>query len=608
MESGKIKTIRIDRKEGIPLKKDLFAKVTALTLALAMALSGCGRVAAPAESSAAPEEVPAVLGNRHFSELTYERYDSAPMDSLMAEIQEKLPQEGTGQEVLDLFDRLLEEYERLDQAYTLAELYNAQNTADTFYQEELAAMEKLDTDKVDAISCLGKAVLNSNCGELAREQWDEDDVEYYEKYIEMTDAQKEMSAKETALITTYREASTQDYTVTFEGTEYNLDTLEADEKLSYRDYYAVRDQIYQKKNEALGAIYVELVKLRQEQAKSYGYDSYTDYRYDYVYQRDYTKEDAAALCEQVKDDMVYTNLLMWYGYDYDSGEKLNEIIAEMPISEQMEKMRSYLPQVDESLVESFDYMETYGLYDLERSDKKMSAGFTTFLSADKEPFLFNQPDGSFYDMMSLVHEFGHFNAFCENVEKASTESNLDLAEIHSQGLEFLYTHFYSDMLGRDMAETASYYTMLQKLNAVVSGCMYDEFQREVYAMENPTLEGINALFGRVAYDYGMGGRTADEPCYDWVDVSHNFESPLYYISYAVSVLPAFEIWEESLMNFNNAVDLYMDVVRAGEGDDYKEVLEQCDLHSPFEKGYISTLADFINEYYSLDETRNALVS
>lgn len=585
------------------MKKHILHRAIALTLIFIMVLSGCGGTSAKSQS--APSDT---LGDTNFSDISYQRFDPTELDGMIDQAKTLMADPDNAQDLLDLFDDILDEYAALELSYTLAEIHNALDTSDPYYQDELTYADELATSESDAISCLGKDILASPCGDKARESWCEDEVEYYESYIEMTEEQKALYSQEQSLIVKYHEASTQEFTVSFNGKEYTADELDQDMDLSYQEYYAACNELAKNKNEVLGNLYVDLVKVRQQLADSYGYDSYTDYCYEYTYERDYTVEEVEALCSQVKQTLIYPNLLLWYSYDYNLGSELDETIADMPVADQMAKVKSYLNQVDPGLTDSFTFMEDHGLYDLEYGANKMNAGFTTFLSVYDEPFLFNQPGGNFYDVMSIVHEFGHFHSFCVNADTAETDSNLDLAEIHSQGLEFLYTHFYRDMLGEEYGDCATDYTILQKLNAVISGCLYDEFQRQVYALEDPTLDEINDIFGQLSFQYGLVGASPSDPSYGWVEVSHNFESPLYYISYAVSVLPAFEIWETSLDDFDAACKTYIEVVSLGQSEEYEEVLAQCHLRSPFEEGCIEELADTLSDYYDLDDLAASLAS
>ena len=188
-------------------------------------------------------------------------------------------------------------------------------------------------------------------------------------------------------------------------------------------------------------------------------------------------------------------------------------------------------------------MLTYELFDSAVSEKKMKGSFTTYFASYECPYLFTQWEGNAATVQTVVHEFGHFlNYYC-NPEAAYYASNsLDLAEVDSQALELLVMAEYGGIFGR-YANAARISMLSDALFAVLSGFMEDEFQQKVYSMENPTIERINALYLQLAEEYGLRklfGYTGTE----WVNIEHTFSFPFYYVSYGVSMLGAFSLWEE----------------------------------------------------------------
>ena len=85
--------------------------------------------------------------------------------------------------------------------------------------------------------------------------------------------------------------------------------------------------------------------------------------------------------------------------------------------------------------------------------------------------------------------------------------------------------------------------------------MYDEFQQRVYALENLTPELVNELFQQIRASYGYESCDGEE--YEWMSVVHNFEQPFYYISYAVSSLPALELFARQQQSEADALDTYL---------------------------------------------------
>lgn len=71
-----------------------------------------------------------------------------------------------------------------------------------------------------------------------------------------------------------------------------------------------------------------------------------------------------------------------------------------------------------------------------------------------------------------------------------------------------------------------------------------------------SLDEINNTFKDVMYDYGWKdweGYSAIQ--YDWMYVPHNFDSPMYHVSYGTSAFAALQIWAKSINNYNKAVNL-----------------------------------------------------
>ncbi len=564
--------------------------------------AGCGKKdektasGDPVEATQEPEVEHIVREGIAFEDLEYVHYDPTEMEALIDETAGLMGDAANAETVLANFDKIVDMDYELAYSYELAELFNSLDATDEYYMDEYTYASDLLFEEGDKINLLGKHILESACGEAARGKWTEKDIKYYEEYVEMTDEQKELHSKESKLETEYNNKSLTEFTATINGKEYTLSDLYSDSNLSNEEYYDGLAQIQNAEVELLGPIYIDLVKVRQQYAKTLGYDNYANYAYEKVYERCYTPEDSAKLAQQVKATILEAYLEIYYNkYDYAAYSQASSMISEMEIADQMALVKEYLPKIDERLVDGFDFMEKYNLYDLDYNEKKTDGGFTIFLDTINQPFLFNQRGYSFYDFMTLTHEYGHYNNYYVHADEARDMSNLDLAEVHSQGLEILFGEFYEEMFGESAGQAAEAYGLLTFVNTVMDGCMYDEWQQYVYGLEDPTIEDISLKFNEIARSYGYNYE-ADQPSYDWVEIPHNFTSPIYYISYAVSVLPALEIWAISQTDFDKACDLYMKMVEFGEAEDFVKTVEAAGLTNPFSDGYIENITRVIVEW------------
>ena len=112
---------------------------------------------------------------------------------------------------------------------------------------------------------------------------------------------------------------------------------------------------------------------------------------------------------------------------------------------------------------------------------------------------------------------------------------------------------------------------------MVSGCVYDEFLQYVYTHPELTVEGLNQAYARIADSYGME-LYSESSRYNWMYISHNFESPFYYISYAVSAMASLQLWAVAERDRDEAIALYNKMISLGGYDrGYCELLETLGL-------------------------------
>ncbi len=361
-------------------------------------------------------------------------------------------------------------------------------------------------------------------------------------------------------------------------------------QLQYNDLIARDDLRVSERNRLAGEIYLELISIRNELAGYRGYDSFAEYAYDSYYARDYSPADAAALCEQIKPyaRRYFQNCYYCDAFYTDMGGVDNRTADEL-----MALLREYAPQISPRAGQAQEYMESHGLYRIAGDIAEL--GFTTNLAFYNAPFLYNRLYGSISDIQSCFHEFGHYyDAYINRPENDLTDmGSFDLFEIHSTGLEALSYGWYDEIFGQK-AEEARIWGADSMMYNIVDGCMFDEFQQYVYSHPVKTVEELNETYARIQEEYGLRiARKSDS--YRWMNVSHNFESPFYYISYAASALASTQIWSRSQVDRDAAIELYNALVEKGAYDyGYCELLSEMGL-AVFTDGVRPCLADFFDE-------------
>lgn len=555
-------------------------------------LEAAGDALAPGDD--APAMAAAVPGQTvNWEDVVYEHVDP---DSFY-ESAGALAEERDAQAVTDEYDAL---YAQLTHAATQAEIAYIRyggNVTDSYWSDESVYSETVYGQMYDAFLTACRGVMQGPCAGALRDHVGPDLAALFESYEPQTSRETELAARETELIDRYYElmAGAGDVTYTYQGQDWTEDMIDGFQgaDLARRDYDAYLD-IYFGLQKALcdqvGPIFQELVDLRAEQAELAGYESYTDLAYETVYFRDYGPGEAQALCDAVKPlAREYYDSLYYYSLP-DGGE------ASFPDGESLlDALGRCVSALDPALEAPFAYMTEHGLSDIGMGADRLDSNYTTYLSEYGMPFVFCSLRGDFYDLASLTHEFGHFaDTLSSPAPDLFSFGNLDLMEIPSTALEALGSFCYDDIYGAD-GDSVRTAVLCDLFSAVVDGCIYDEFQREIYARPDMTLDEINALFADISAQYGVYEPTGVD--YFWIYIPHNFSDPLYYISYAASALAVIQIWDAAREDLAAGMGLLKDIIAADKyNGGYVETLEQCGLTPFTEPGAVEAICSpFLEE-------------
>lgn len=475
-----------------------------------------------------------------YADMTWYIYDAAEFLDKAA----RLGETADGKEAADLYDWLMAEYAKVYTLDNLAYIDFYAHPGDETLSDACRQLDSVLNEVNDALCTALSDALDGPAGSALRSYIGEDKATALVGYDEQTDRQREITERVSELTL-----------------QYNALIMEY---LSYDE-----------ETEKIGALYRELVDLHNEEAQIVGYKDYADYAYEASYGRDFTPDDAAALCEAVKPyarqyfGSLYYNEATYADFSADTDLTERELVG---------LVTQYMPRVSDNAAKAAAYMEKHGLYFMDSAERVSDLGFTTTLDQYNAPFIYLALYGDQNDIQSMFHEFGHYyDAYVNPVpDLLLSVGSLDIFEIHSTGMEALSTGWYEDIYGED-ADLARIRFLDSALYTVFSGCLFDEFQRVVYADPTLTPEQISQTFVTIARSYGLRSFGKEFSHY-WMQVNHNFESPFYYISYAVSMLASLQIYEMAENDWAAAADFYNDLVSLGAYDyTYCELLEKVGL-------------------------------
>ena len=514
---------------------------------------------------------------------------------------EKLAADGNTDKTLKKYDELYAEIEELDTLYAVIYvMYSTDVTNDYYSKEQLYSAEEYEKCG-DRLCEVCKGITEGPCAQAFRKHVGDAAFDEFADYDVLTKRQKEIIKEENELVDEYYdiidESEKTTYSYNDEDWTFDMITGADGEELSisdYEGYVDVYDGLLEIINAKAGPIYLKLVDIRTEFAKEAGYDNYADYADIEEYNRDYTETEVKRLHKDVK------KIAKTYFDNYYSSGDTNSSMPEMTEKKLLDNLLKYSALVDDMAGASAQQMADEKLIAMGDGAGRQEGAFTTYICKAGCPFISMSLSGD-QDFITLSHEFGHFVEYNNEKQKnlLTDKDNIDLAEIASNGLQGLMTCFYDDIF-KGQAKVAINHTISSLLENVIDGCVEDEFQRAVYQDPDMDLEALNKLYADTYAQYNTWAE--NDPGYAWVFISHNFESPMYYISYTVSALAALQIWNQSNKNFDAAVKTWEKFIAHGTyNQTYLDIVEKCGLVTFTEKGAVKKICK-----PALDATSNEL--
>ena len=200
--------------------------------------------------------------------------------------------------------------------------------------------------------------------------------------------------------------------------------------------------------------------------------------------------------------------------------------------------------------------------------------------------------GPGYDgTLTLVHEMGHY-ASTLNLDLNACP--MDLAELHSQGNEWLFMNQVREELDPNVYAVIRDYKMYMDMCTILVSFMVDDFEERIYTTD---------VSGYTREDFDA---VADEVCqaYGGVDFVNNFltdfqsywrlvvmESPVYYVSYAMSDVAALNLYTIASQDTQQAYEIYGHLLKDLDMElGFQENLKQVGLSGPFDSTVYEAIA------------------
>ena len=527
-----------------------------------------------------------------FEDIPYERPDVDALQQRVDELEAALHEGKRLKTVKAILEDCYADYYHFVTMYNLAYIRSCQDLTDRYYAEEYAWCD-------EQIGTVGQIMEDMYyiCGtsELAKQLeesffWEgfSDDYGNAEEAI-YDDELIALFQEESVLMTHYRTLMANPMIENLEGEDEDLYSRAILEDES--GYYDLLMQFYNRYNEEASAIYIELVKVRQQQAKKLGYENYEQMAYDYVYDRDYSPEQATAYLEEIKTWLVPLYVELDGGWDLDYS-RLSTTRLKRALGAGAERMGGVI-------AEAYQFMDSFDLWDVEARTNKAETSFQDYLADYEAPFLFLDADRDMKDLMNASHEFGHYVDAYANYN--ATES-VDVSETFSQAMEYLMPCYLEDVLKDAQLEELYLIKMQDTLELYAQQGSFAEFEHIVYNTEPEELsaEFLNELHLKLSKEYGYyDGYSRDYYAKSWIDISHFFDSPFYVIAYPVSNDIAMQIYELEQQEPGAGLEKYLEILPREYGG-LIDTVTAGGLESPFTPGRLEKVTQDLRERLEAD--------
>lgn len=541
-----------------------------------------------------------------FNDLVYIRPNLAAMQEEMQGYVRDLAAATTAEQTVDVVRRWNLARTHVGTMNSLAEVKYTQNVKDDAAKDEKTFWDEQGPTITEWNMQVTKSILASPHLDAVRSTFGQLFVTRLEQSDKVFRPEiKDLMVEEADLCNRYNEI-TASAKIEVDGTVYNLSSIGAlvislDRGVRQRASAAMYAFLEANKQE-LESIFDRLVKLRTEKAHRLGYKDYIEFRYIEFGRIDYDRNDVAVFRQSVVDHVVplvgkfRAAQAKRLGVDvlriYD--EKLQfpdgNPIAKGDHDWIVERAHRMYSELSPETKEFFDLMLDGGLMDLKTRDNKATGGYCTSFAEFGLPFIFANFNQTTHDIEVLTHEAGHaFQAYRSRTfqQPEYRWPTAEACEIHSMGMEFL-TWPWMELFFGEQIDKFRFYHLQGALLFLPYGCAVDHFQHWVYEHPDATPAERNAAWKDMEQLY-MPWRDASDIPYAaqgtaWQFQRHIYESPFYYIDYALAQTCALQYWKASENDRAKAFADYLRICDIGGSQPFLDIVRSGNLISPFAAG------------------------
>lgn len=405
---------------------------------------------------------------------------------------------------------------------------------------------------------------------------------------------------------------------------------EADETKRKRAYTDIA-KAYMSKEKELNSIFTELYNLRSKKVENLNLTDFVELSFKELERLDYAPIDCRNLADSVKrlflplKEELQQKQIIYLKKDelspWDSRvspySEINDVFSESE-EQLLDTAGRILNRIDPYFYAVFDHLRKNGNFDLQPRPDKAGGGFSEFLPSSKESFVFMNMMGTFDDLVILMHEMGHtiHHDLIKDISISEYKKlPMEIAEFAAMSLELLSMEHW-DLAIEDNASL--YKAKLEHFRLIIEflpqTVIVDQFQHWIYTHPSHSLEERNSFFKALVTNYDSNlinwDSVDDWKGSEWLSVLHIFESPFYYIEYAIAQIAALQLYMKYKTNPLKTVKAFKQALSMGSKLSVKEIYELAGVRFDFSDETLLPLVQFIKQEIVIleDKVGNSLKS
>ncbi|MBM9832237.1 M3 family oligoendopeptidase, partial [Enterococcus faecalis] len=355
--------------------------------------------------------------------------------------------------------------------------------------------------------------------------------------------------------------------IPFQGSVYNLSQMgpfaQATDRATRKAAADATTAFFVDNEDQFDSLYDQLVKTRDQIAKTLGFKDYVEYGYYNMNRFDYNRDMVKTYREEIKTHVVplveslyqrqaeriQVPSLKHYdaALEFLDGNAIPQGDPDFIINHGIKMYHELSPETGEFI----DFMVEHDLLDLVAKKGKRTGGYCTYLPDFKSPFIFSNFNGTSADIDVLTHEAGHAfqvyqSRWIENPE--SIWPTYETCEIHSMSMEFITWPWMEGFFGSQV-DKYKFSHLAGTLYFLPYGVLVDHYQHEVYENPDMTPAERKATWRRLEKEYLPYRDYSESADLDrgifWFRQGHIFASPFYYIDYTLAQVCALQFWKRT---------------------------------------------------------------